>query len=171
MKDGPDKKEWFKGVFDDNYDYVRNYLYYLSGDITLSEDLVQDVFLQLWEKLDDVRTETVRSLLFIIARNSFLKVRRRQKYDLKFRSTYFEYVENKSPEYLMELEEFDKKLQAVISKIPEKSRIVFLLNRIDDMTYREIAQNLGITVKAVEKNMSRALSIIKKELGTGAGLI
>jgi RNA polymerase sigma-70 factor (family 1) len=171
MKDGPDKKEWFKGVFDDNYDYVRNYLYYLSGDIALSEDLVQDVFLQLWEKLDEVRIETVRSLLFIIARNSFLKARRRQKYDLKFRSTYFENVENKSPEYLMELEEFDKKLQAVISKMPEKCRLVFLLNRIDDMTYREIAKSLGITVKAVEKNMSRALSIIKKELGTGAGLI
>jgi len=171
MKGGSEKKEWFKKIFEDNYEYLRSYLYYLSGDISLTEDLVQDVFLQIWEKRYEVRDETVRSLLFIIGRNSFFKVKRRQKYDLRFRSTYFEQIENKSPEYLMELKDFDKRLQSVISSMPERCRVIFLLNRIDEMTYREIAQSLDISVKAVEKNISRALAIIKSKLGTGGGLI
>lgn len=45
-----EEKIWFQKVFDDHYDYIRNYLYYLSGDMDLSDDLVQDVFLKLWEE-------------------------------------------------------------------------------------------------------------------------
>ena len=156
---------WFKGVFDENYEYIRNYLFYLSGDIKLAEDLVQDVFLRLWEKRSSVKNESVRAFLFTIARNDFLKNRRQNKYDLKFRSTYFEQVENKSPEYLLELKEFDQKLQKAIAGMPEKCRVIYLMNRIDEMTYAEIAGSLKVSVKAVEKQMSKALRILQNELG------
>jgi RNA polymerase sigma-70 factor (family 1) len=167
MKAESGTKEWFKDIFDKNYEYIRNYLIYLSGDTELSEDLAQDVFLQLWETRSKARDETIRSYLFTIARNSFFKVKRRRKYDIKYRSTYFEDVENKSPEFLMELKEFDQKLQKIISRMPDKCRAVFLMNRIDGMTYKEIARDTSVTVKAVEKQMSRALSVLRKELGTG----
>ncbi|WP_372934333.1 RNA polymerase sigma factor [Mariniphaga sediminis] len=165
MRIAKNGKQWFKEVFDQNYTYILNYLFYLSGDTELSEDLVQDVFLQLWEKRDEVKQETLRPYLFTIARNSFLKNKRRQKYDMKFRSNYFERTENESPEFILEMKEFDKKLQGAISDLPEKSRVVFLMNRMDEMTYREIAENLGVGVKAVEKQMSRALAILRKKLG------
>ncbi|MDD4108130.1 MAG: RNA polymerase sigma-70 factor [Prolixibacteraceae bacterium] len=171
MKDGSDRKGRFKDIFEDNYEYLRNYLYYLSGDIALAEDLVQDVFIRLWEKIDEIRPETARAFLFTVARNGFFKIRRRQKYDLKFRSGYFENTDNKSPEYLMELEEYDKRLQRVISGLPDRCRVIFLLNRIDGMSYKEIARNTGVTVKAVEKQISKALSVIRKDLGDNAGLI
>jgi RNA polymerase sigma-70 factor (family 1) len=157
---------WFKEVFDKNYNYILNYLFYLSGDTSLSEDLAQDVFLQIWEKRGEINNDTIRPYLFTIARNSFLKNIRRQKYDLKFRSTYFEKLENETPEYLLELKEFDAKLQKAVSDLPEKSRVVFLMNRLDGMTYREIAKNLGVGIKAVEKQMSRALAILREKLGT-----
>lgn len=167
MKAESGTKEWFKEIFDKNYEYIRNYLIYLSGDVSLSEDITQEVFIQLWEKRSKVRAETIRSYLFTIARNSYLKSRRRRKYDIKFRSTLYEDIDNESPEFLMELKEFDRKLQKIISRLPDKCRAVFLMNRIDGMTYKEIAQNTGVTVKAVEKQMSKALAILRKETGTG----
>jgi RNA polymerase sigma-70 factor (family 1) len=170
MKAGSRSKSWFEHIFNKNYQIVLNYLYYLSGDSALSEDLVQDVFMQLWEKRDEVKDETVRAYLYTIARNSFLKSTRRQKYDLKFRSEYFEENEHESPEYLMEMKDFDRKLQEVLAALPEKSRVVFLMNRMDGMTYPEIAKSLGVTVKAVEKQMSRALSIIREKLGTSISI-
>jgi RNA polymerase sigma-70 factor (family 1) len=170
MKADSRSKSWFENVFNLNYQSILNFLYYLSGDSGLSEDLVQDVFMQLWEKRDEVKDETVRAYLFTIARNSFLKSTRRQKYDLKFRSEYFEENEHESPEYLMEMKEFDRKLQEVLAVLPEKSRVVFLMNRMDGMTYPEIAKNLGVTVKAVEKQMSRALSIIREKLGSNISI-
>lgn len=165
MKIVPGAENWFKSVFNENYEYIRNYLFYLSGDIELAEDLVQDVFLQLWEKRKNVKDETVRSYLFSISRNAFLKNYRQKKYDLKFKSTYFEQVEYKSPEYLLELKEFDQKLQKTISEMPEKCRVIYLMNRIDELTYAEIATNLQVSVKAIEKQMSKAIAILEKKLG------
>ena len=165
MRSMSGSRVWFKDVFNDNYDYIRNYLYYLSGDIELAEDLVQDVFLQLWEKRENVEEKTVRSFLFTIAKNAFRKAYRRNKYDLKFKSTLYEYLDNQSPEYILEVKEFDKKLQKTIAGLPEKCRIVYLMNRMDGMKYAEIADSLKVSVKAVEKQMSKALQILRKELG------
>ena len=158
-------KSWYRHIFDAHYKYVLNYLFYLSGDIGLSEDLTQDAFLQLWDKRFQVKEDTVRPWLFTIARNSFLKSIRRQKYDLKFRSSLIEGVGNESPEYIMEMKEFDKKLQESLAGLPDKCREVFLMNRIDGFSYREIAENLGVSIKAVEKQMSKALAILREKLG------
>lgn len=158
-------KSWFKHIFDQNYQYVLNYLFYLSGDVALAEDLTQDVFMQLWDKRLNIKDDTVRPYLFTIARNCFLKNIRRKKYDLKFRSSYFENVENESPEYILEMKEFDKKLQKSLAELPDKCRVVFLMNRIDGLSYREIAENHGVSIKAVEKQMSKALAILREKLG------
>ena len=56
--------DWFKNLFDEYYEYVRNYLYYLSGDIALAEDLAQDVFLKLWENKSTVNDSTIKPFLF-----------------------------------------------------------------------------------------------------------
>ena len=164
MLNQPKDREWFVEVFNRYYDYIRNYLYYLSGDMNWSEDLVQDVFLQLWEKRRIVRDETIKPFLFTMARNFFLKDIRKKKYALTFSKSLDDFTDYESPEFTLEMQEFEKKLHQSVSKLPEKCRTIFLMNRIDKLTYKQIAENLSVTEKAIEKQMSRALSLLRISL-------
>ena len=73
-------------------------------------------------------------------------------------------ITNQSPEYLLEEEEFKIKLQNAIASLTEAQREVFLMNRIDGKKYKEIAELLDISQKAVEKRMSAALKILKEQI-------
>jgi RNA polymerase sigma-70 factor (ECF subfamily) len=154
----------FKQVFDRHYDAVKNFLYYKLADVDLAEDLVQEVFMKAWEKRDTIKMETVQNLLYTIANhlaiNHFKSARKRFEFKLKDQQQ----TTLESPEYVMEKDEFASKLEEVIGALPEKQRIVFLMNRIDDLTYREIADRLDISVKAVEKRMHEALGFLLKRI-------
>ena len=154
----------FENIFHTWYVPIRNFLYFKCGDIQVAEDITQDVFLKLWEKNNEVRPETVKQLLYTIANNMFLNMIEHKKVSLKFAENFIVGSDNESPEFKMELREFDIRLQEAINLLDEKKRTVFLMNRIEKMTYGQIAENLGITVKAVEKRMQNALSFIKEKV-------
>lgn len=154
----------FEQLFDAYCDELRHYIYYRSGDAEVAEDIVQDAFLKVWEIRTTVKVETARALLYTIASNLYANRYKRQKLKLKFEQTITEDRTFESPEFEMELKEFDNKLQQVLAGMNEKSRLVFLMNRIDQMTYNEIAKNLDISVKAVEKRMKKALEHIHDKI-------
>jgi RNA polymerase sigma-70 factor (ECF subfamily) len=70
-----------------------------------------------------------------------------------------------SPEFLMEEAQFHEKLKNSIENLTEAQRTAFLLNRIEGKKYAEIAEMLNISVKAVEKRMSKALATLRDEIG------
>ena len=69
-----------------------------------------------------------------------------------------------SPQYALEEKEFKEQLENIIASMPEKQRDVFLMNRIDELTYKEIADRLELSVKAVEKRMHGALSFLRDKV-------
>jgi RNA polymerase sigma-70 factor (family 1) len=154
----------FDQIFLDWYNPVRNYIYYKSGDIQVAEDIAQDTFLKIWEKREVIKIETVKSLLYTIAGNLFLNRIEHEKVSFKFVSEYEGEVYYSSPDFELEMKEFDRKLQDSLADLDEKKRIVFLMNRIDDLTYSQIANNLGLSVKAVEKRMAKAIAFLKDRL-------
>ncbi len=157
-------EEWFRKVFSTTYDPLRNYLYYLSGDIHWADDAIQELFLKLWEKRDILREETLVPWLYAAGRNLFLKHKRHDAVHLKFvKTTEKEEPWEEGPS-IAEREEFDVRLQSVISDMPERCRTIFLMSRMDEMTNPEIASRLGVTVKAVEKQMTKALKILRLKL-------
>jgi RNA polymerase sigma-70 factor (ECF subfamily) len=157
-------KDWFTAVFDEHYEYVRNYLYYLSSDMDLAEDIVQDVFMKIWEIKDTIKDDTLKQLLFRIARNLFYNTHKRKVLDMKFLSSSETTNNHESPEYMLEMKEFDSKLQKAIADLPDHCRTIFLMSRIDEMKYHEIAESLKISVKAVEKQVSKALKLLRKNI-------
>jgi RNA polymerase sigma-70 factor (family 1) len=157
-------EKWFSEVFHLFYEPLRNYLYYLSGDMHWSEDTVQELFVIVWEKRQTLREETIKPFLYTIARNAFLKQKRHETVQLKFRKLKIREEEAIEIPDSLENEEFDRALQLAISHLPDKCRIVFLMSRIDDMNNKLIAVNLGVSVKAVEKQITKALKILKGKL-------
>lgn len=154
----------FEQLFDAYYDELQHYIYFKSGDQDLSEDIVQDAFVKLWEIRSTVRVETARALLYTISGHMYANRFKRMKLNLKLRQTILEDRTFETPEFEMEVREFDQKLQRVLSEMNENSRVVFLMNRMEQLTYNEIADRLGLSVKAVEKRMTKALEHIRSEI-------
>ncbi len=156
-------RQEFKHLFDQLFEGIRSYIYYRTGDIDLAEDLVQDVFLKLWEKRDLVKRETIKSYLYTIAHNMIINQAKRQQVMYNFiNKSKVMPTEHETPDFLMEKKEFHTYLNQVLASIPEPDRVVFLMNRIEQLKYSEIAERLGLSVKAVEKRMSKALDIIRE---------
>jgi len=154
----------FDQIFMNWYKPVRNSVYYKSGDMQEAEDITQEAFLKVWERRETINATTIGPLLYKIAGNIFLNRVEHKKVILKFAINYQQDMYSDSPDFLLEMKEFDRQLQEALSRLDEKSRTVFLMNRIDDMTYSQIAENLGLSVKAIEKRMSRALAFLKQYL-------
>jgi RNA polymerase sigma-70 factor (family 1) len=154
----------FDQVFNHWYDPVRNFIYYKSGDAQVAQDIAQDTFLKIWEKKNEIKIETVKNLLFTIANNLFLNRIEHQKVSFKFATSYSRNNLVEAPDFELEMKEFDQRLQRALADLGEKKREVFLMNRIDGFTYNEIAGNLGLSVKAVEKRMEKALAFLRKRI-------
>jgi RNA polymerase sigma-70 factor (family 1) len=156
---------WFKEMFNRYYERLRNYLYYLSGDISWTEDAVQEVFIIMWEKRDFIDDQTIAPYLFKISRNLFLKQKRHDEVKLKFLKEQpdQEYENTGSSE--MEMNEFDIRLQSVLSGLPPGCRTIFLMSRMEEMSNKKIAESMGISLKAVEKQITKALKILRVKLG------
>lgn len=154
----------YRTYFETYYGAIRNYLYFKTGDEGMAEDIAQDTFVKLWENRHKIERKTVKSYLYTIAGNLAINQLKRQQLQYKFMNQVEMHQDNLDPDYLMRMKEFDAKLQEVIASMPEGSREVFLMNRLEDLKYREIAERIGITVKAVEKRMSKALQILREKL-------
>ena len=141
---------------------IRNFLYSKCGNIALSNDIVQDVFLSLWQKCKDVPYEKAKSFLFTAANNKLIDQFRHQKVTFNYKNTLnMSRVNKETPAYELEMKEAKEKLELIINSIPENSRVVFLMSRIEKKSYREIAERLNLSVKAVEKRMQIALEIMR----------
>lgn len=154
----------YQAVFNEHFKAIRNFIYFKTSDPDMADDLAQDTFVKLWENRAKIDRRTIKAYLYTIAGNLSINQLKRQQLKYKFARSREMRVDEQTPEYLAQMKEYEEKLQKVLASIPDGSREVFLMNRLEDMKYREIAERLGISVKAVEKRMSRALQIIREKL-------
>ena len=144
---------------------LRNYLFYKFGNEEQAEDVTQEAFIKLWENCANVPPEKAKSFLYTVANNTTLNQIAHQKVVLEYaKKSAPGGTDNQSPEFLLEEEQFKAKLQKAIAKLSEAQRTAFLLHRIDGKKYHEIAEILGISVKAVEKRIHGALLELRKEI-------
>ena len=148
----------FKHFFNINFDSLRSYLYYRSGDSELATDLAQDTFLRIWEK--NVKNEGKKTvgLAYKIAGDIFVSRYRRANTEANYMKTLAFEFSNTTPEEVMQYRELKEKYEKTLADMPEKKRVVFLMSRMEGLKYKEISERLGISVKAVEKRMHGAIA-------------
>ena len=159
-------RQQFEALFTTHFESLCRFAYGFVNDGDSAQEIVQDVFINLWQKRESMDSEkSIKSYLFTSVRNRCLNFIRDHK---KFRSEYLDVeLELEIPvedvDRFSELETEDRIARAM-DKLPEKCRQVFELSRFEEMKYKEIAEHLGISVKTVEVQMSKALKILREEL-------
>jgi RNA polymerase sigma-70 factor (ECF subfamily) len=153
-------------IFKQYYSYICSAVYNIIPDSSLTEDLAQDVFYELWRKRERIQiNSSLKAYLKRAAINKALNYIRSKK--MKFDSADDDAVTNiavSSSEGSFEAQELQEIINTAIDTLPEKCRIVFMMSRFEEMSYKEIAHALEISVKTVENQISKALKILKKKV-------
>lgn len=155
----------FSTFFKNHAKSLRNFLFYKYGNKDQAEDLTQEAFIKLWQNCASVPIEKAKSYLYTIANNSSLNEIKHQKVVLEYENNFMgsdRTTEN--PEFLLEEKQFKNKLLKSIEDLNETQRVAFLMHRIDGKKYTEIAVELNISVKAVEKRIHLALVELRKTI-------
>ncbi len=145
-------------------------LQYLHNE-KIAEELVQDSFLKLWEIRETMNEQiNIRSFLYTITKNNCLNHLRNQKISLKHQENMkylemqFNYEALEKLGNYIQFEELRNKIDEAISKLPSEIIETFRLSRFEELSYKEIAEQQGISIKTVESRISKALRILRVEL-------
>lgn len=139
-----------------------------------AREVAQEAFIKIWEGREDIDPEnSLKSYLFKIAQNLSLNILRKKKVETRyleiFKQVYIEYNDFSGYDSLL-VHELEDKIAATINTIPPKCKRIFELSRIEGLKYDQIAKVLNISVKTVEAQISKALSILRVELKDYLGI-
>ncbi|WP_195439009.1 MULTISPECIES: RNA polymerase sigma factor [Bacteroides] len=158
-------KAEFKQIFDRYFDTIRSFIFYRCGDVDAASDMAQDVFMKIWEKRDQIDTSQIKALLYKISNDMVISNYRKNTTRLDYEQSMTTNNEAQlSPEEELNFQELSASYAKALEQMPEIQRVVFLMNRNDEMKYQEIAECLQLSVKAVEKRMSGALQYLRTQL-------
>ena len=158
-------KAEFKQIFDKYFDTIRSFIYYLCGDVDAASDMAQDVFMKIWEKREQLNALELKPLLYKIANDMIISSYRKNNSRVDYEQSMTTQEQSQlSPEEELNFQELSSMYAKALEQMPEIQRVVFLMNRNDEMKYHEIAECLQLSVKAVEKRMSGALQYLRAQL-------
>lgn len=156
----------FEQLFKTHFVHLCNFSYQYTNDTDAAKDITQKVFIHLWENRAQMDPQkALKSYLFTAVRNRSLNyIRDNKKYRSHLLDVEIEDLDLAFEEDDLALEDLKNKVQEALAELPEKARIVFEMSRFQQMKYKEIAEELDLSVKTVEAHMSRALKGLKKHL-------
>jgi len=160
----------FQIVFDKYYNPLCNYALTFTKNADSSEDIVQELFVKIWEdRRDLLNDETIRYYLFTATRNNCITWLRGRKNAVILEWNEQDHGSVTDPGAISGYRDCDREtdpalLKEAIDRLPPKCREVFLLSRFSKMSYKDIAASLGISTKTVENQLSKALRMLRSFL-------
>ena len=163
----PDRNiDLFESLFNMHYSSLVVYATHLTGDPAAAEDIVCDVFTSVWEKKEVLQMKERKSYLFSSVRNRSLNYLTQ----LKVRNNYQENILQKGDvtglltwEYYVETE-LREHIEQAIRRLPPQCQKIFIMNRFDNKNVAEIAEELQLSSRTVEKQIGIALKKLRIEL-------
>ena len=163
IKEGYTKS--FELLFRKYYQGLCNYCMGILGDAEKTEDVVQDAFVYLWENRRRINIKTsLKSYLYQSVRHGALKVIRSQTLEQRHISRLTEFIE------YLEQSEFSEeelsglqKVEQAIEELPSQCKSVFLMSLVDEKSYKQIADELVISLNTVKTHISKAYRLIREK--------
>ncbi|MCE5345766.1 MAG: RNA polymerase sigma-70 factor [Bacteroidales bacterium] len=160
-------KEAFRFFFEKYYSDLCNWVNLYLHDAIMTEEIVQEIFVYLWEKKENIKIESsLKSYLLQASKNRSLNYIRNEKTKLfvfsKLNTNDMESIE--MPDSVMDSNQLRDVINAAIDSLPERCREIYILGKEKSMSYKEISEELGISVKTVEAQMGKALKKLREQL-------
>ena len=163
-------KEELKNIeelFNQHYEFLCNVANRLLNDRDAARDIVQDVFLQLWRKKDELKiVHSMKSYLYKAVINGSFQYLEKRKRTIQIAEdfSYAHDLTRSDVEETILFKQLEKDYKKALDLLPSKCRAIFALSRYEEMKYKEIAEHLEVSVKTVETQMSIALKRLKEYL-------
>lgn len=152
-------------VFRDYYTPLVRYGNTFLKDSDETEDVVQQVFVSLWEKRTQLDIHTsVRAVLYRAVHNACLNRLKHQKVRGDYASDWKSTQSDSEQTDALEAAELQERINRAIEGMPEQCARIFKMSRFEQLKYQEIADQLGLSIKTVENQMGKALKIIREAL-------
>lgn len=154
----------FEVLFDRYWKRLYSFAFKIYKEETICEDIVQEIFISLWEKSKIISIENLEGYLLRAVKYKIANHIR----DLKFDAGHLEILENiphpSHTDKQIVYQEFEAEIFREIKKLPPRSQEVLILSRLEHYTNLEIAKKLNISVRTVEKHISDALKLLKMKI-------
>lgn len=157
----------FEQLFKAHYRGLHAYAHTILRDEDLAEEMVQGMFLKFWEKRELLNIQSsIKAYLYRSVYNDSMNYLKHQKIQTKYQD-FTMHSMNTSHEPAsakLELSQLEMKLKEALNELPEHCRTIFQMSRFEELKYREIATQLGLSIKTVENQMGKALKILRLKL-------
>ena len=157
----------FEELFHLYYPGMCSYAESLTKKEFIAEEVVQDVFYNIWKNKSELRiTSSWQSYLYRAVFNNSMMYLRKAKREMSLDERWAESQvrASESPSDEMDAKELNAVILYTLQKLPDRTREIFKMNRFEGLKYKEIAEKLSISIKTVEANMGKALKALKSSL-------
>lgn len=154
----------FERLYKKHSKNLHDFLFYKFGEQFNPEDKVQEAFIKLWQNCAKVDPSKAKSYLFTTANNLMLNAAAHQKVVLKYEKQPQKHSTNETPEFVLQEKEYHQKIEMALANLTEAQRVAFLMNRVEGKRFKEIAELLDISTKAVEKRIYSALKKLREDI-------
>lgn len=164
----------FELMFKTHYKALHAYANVMLKEDDLAEEIVQGMFLKFWEKRELLNIQTsIKAYLYKCVYHDCLNHLKHEKIKSKHQEfTYHTMDTHQEPASAkVELTELEVNLRKALNELPEQCRTIFQMSRFEELKYREIADQLGLSIKTVENQMGKALRILRLKLADFLTLI
>jgi RNA polymerase sigma-70 factor (ECF subfamily) len=128
-----------------------------------SEDLVQDFFIHLWKKRQNLGiSSSLKNYMLVAVRNRSLDFIRKKNRTVSFEDTGEEDFSYEAPLLPLEKKEKAELVRRILSQLSPQCRMIFVLVRFENLSYKEVSELLNISIKTVENHMGRALKALRR---------
>jgi RNA polymerase sigma-70 factor (family 1) len=153
----------FRSYYDSYYDQLCFYLNFYTDDVSIKEDVLQEVFLRLWENRDTIEIKYIKTYLFHATRNTVLNYLRDEGKRHALLEKWFDQQKYETQgKDCFDIEAFMEKLNKIVDQLPPRCQEIFKLSHDEKLTYKQISEKLDISVKTVEAQMGIALKRIRE---------